>query len=148
MTDECYSCKISLSRYEKKLCGNCSFSSSVSIFKSEVKQLYKLTDDDLDDADLFSIHPIIHRNVTTKYLIKEVEEFVSNFTKDLPDDDKRKIAYLKYKQEKNIQEEKEKIFHQREKSIKEYVKLLVSRYNVTLKDDYNNKIKEIIKSFS
>ena len=63
----CISCNTELKRSYDKICVNCKFDDKIMISLTEVKNKFKLSEDDLDRADLFKIVFIIKGNVGTKF---------------------------------------------------------------------------------
>ena len=88
----CVGCGKEISkRYVDEICVECRFDPLVVISTTEIKKKYRLTDDDINNADLFSITFNTHGNIGTKYLISEIEELVEKLVKDLPESDKKKL---------------------------------------------------------
>lgn len=94
----CYSCHTPISnRYTDKICKDCRFNPSITISATEAKRKYKLTDNQIDAADLFTIEFSSRFYSGTKYLIEEIEKLAKTQTDDLPANDKRRLAYMKQK---------------------------------------------------
>lgn len=113
----CYNCNKILKYAGLDLCGECKFDPAIVISKSEAKMKYKLTENDLVKANLFNIQFEVHRNVGTKYLIKDIEKLAENLTKDLDPMDKRRLAYDKQKEKMKIINQKREKAEERKNNI-------------------------------
>lgn len=144
----CYSCDNLITDKNKtkyELCKKCSFDPNIGITLTDVKKKYKLTEDELDDAELFCI--TFHSNgySGTKYLIAEVEELAEELTKDLDNTDSRRMAYLKQRNiMSSIKKERQDLLEKKEK-IREHVKALLLKLDLTCTIDHPEVIRLIDK---
>ncbi len=93
---ECINCKIEVSaRASDPICVDCRFDPNVMISLTETRLKYKLTDEELENGNLFQINFVCHKNYSTKFLRSEINELAMVLTKDLDDTNKKKKAFNK-----------------------------------------------------
>ena len=91
----CYNCKKDNNDSYHPICINCQFNPAVMISKSDAKRKFKLSDCDLEKSDLFCISFETIYYSGTKYLISDIINLSAELTKNLPNNDKKRQAYLK-----------------------------------------------------
>ena len=95
---KCINCDKDLNKmWGDRICKPCRYDPLAMMSYTDVKKKYKLTADELDNADIFYISFTAHNKLCTKYLVKHVEKLVYDLTKDLDDKDPRKRAFEKQK---------------------------------------------------
>jgi len=143
----CVGCKKPVSkRLVAEICVDCRFNQEIVMSTTEAKKRYMLTDNDIAKAKLFSISFNVHGNVGTKYLISEIEQLAYTLSKDLPDTDKRKIAYTKQKAVKDeVKLQKDKLNDLKLK-LKDEVMCSLSKYNIPLTKSVIDNIDILIAS--
>lgn len=141
----CYICNVPIKSYWK-LCSSCNFDPEIMISTTEVKKRYKLTDDDLDNENLFFITFEVYHTTGTKYVAKEIHKLAKKITAKLPDNDKRKIAFLKQEAKMNEIKEQSRQRKERYKSLVETVNSLVTKLDEQkyLTSEVNAYILELI----
>lgn len=128
LTSKCYICNTPINQYYK-LCSNCNFDSDIMISTTEAKRIYKLTNDEIDEGDLFYITFEVHGNTGTKYIRQEIHDLAKELTEALPDKDKRKMAFMKQEGFMMERKETEKQRKERYKSLSETVKNLMEKFD-------------------
>uniref|UniRef100_A0A6C0C7L3 Uncharacterized protein n=1 Tax=viral metagenome TaxID=1070528 RepID=A0A6C0C7L3_9ZZZZ len=91
----CCCFKLLRSKSISGICGKCKFDPSLTISTTNAKKKYKLTDDEIEDAWLYSFEVSINGHGGYKYLIYDIAELAKNIFAAIDDNDKRKQAYLK-----------------------------------------------------
>ena len=71
-------------------CRSCKSDTSLVISFSNVKKIYKLTAEELNDADL----PTITNGLRRKFLVSDINDLATKIYSELPDNNKRKMKYL------------------------------------------------------
>ena len=145
---ECINCKTIISiKFTDQICVNCRFDDIVMISLTEVKNRFKLTEEELDKAKLFKIVFMVKYNVGTKYLRSQVVELAGKITENLPDNDKRKMVYRMHK---DIFDEIKLIdieLDDRINNIKQITIDLLTKTDVVVDDVINMKISELAKIY-
>jgi hypothetical protein len=95
--NKCYSCNIPISYYND-LCNGCKYNPDIVISLSEAKNKYKLTNEQIDDADLFNIQFDMYGTIGTKFLRKDIHELAKticfNYNNN-NNNNKMKLAFYK-----------------------------------------------------
>lgn len=128
----------------KNICVECKFNPNVVISHTEAKRKYKLTDEEIDSADLFFIQFKIHGNIGTKYLISEIETLADKLTKDIDLCDKRKQAYLKQKEINDKIRDKQNKIEERTQLIKTEILELIKKYGIEINNDIDTYINTLL----
>jgi hypothetical protein len=141
----CINCETEISnRYDYKICSDCKYSDAVMISLTEAKRKYKLTDEEIDEAELFYIQFTVHRNLGTKFLISEIHELARKLTKNLDMSDKKRVAFSKfddlYAEKKRIEEE----FKKFKQNIVVHIKDIASKHEIVIDDFMDNLITEFV----
>ena len=84
----CYICKKNDSTYYSDVCYDCQQNEMIS--KTDAKKIYKLTNNEIYDANLFSIEIEYKYAYGHKYIISDLENLLIKLTKNCQDSDKRK----------------------------------------------------------
>jgi hypothetical protein len=121
----CNNCK-SINTPIDELCNDCLCDSSLVISVSEIKRIYKLTDANIENAKLIKSS---HKYHGVKYLRKDIEELVQTVMKDLSDDNKQKISYLRQTSKVLHSGKNKKIVADRTKFIMEYLVDIATKYD-------------------
>src|SRR3989304_5689687 len=101
MTSHCCKvCQKLISKYYK-LCDTCTFDPLVTISYSDTKRKFGLTDLDIYSTNLFTIKFSTTLYDGTKYLVSEIIELGEKVVKDLDPSNKKRIKFLKYKEQIN-----------------------------------------------
>lgn len=111
-------------------CRSCRYNNQLTIWHTEAKKRYKLSDNELYNSDLYRSQCYINDNLATKYVVKDVETLIENLTNKDPND-KRYSALLEYhndliKEELKIQTEIDNIY-------------FIKQHMIALSDKYNNR---------
>lgn len=135
----CISCNVILDksnsfsdRKEYNICTDCRFDPTIMISLTEAKRKYKLTDNEIRKADLFHITFVVHRNIGTKYLTRDIQNLANQLTKDLDTTDKRKMLCMKLNDVINAEIEKDNLYEKRKQVIEELVKSLISKAYISV----------------
>ena len=143
LTNLCINCTKKISnRFD--LCAECTFNPEIMISQSEAKQKYKLTDDDLEDSNLFYICFKIHGNIGTKYLREDIHELATKLAKD----DKRKKALQKQQEYLEPIMKKKKEIKERKKLINTHVEEYLTKLEIRYKIDEHPNIYILIDECS
>jgi hypothetical protein len=139
---ECFHCH-KQNNSSKKLCQDCRFDKNAMVTYTDIKKIYKLTEDEIDKTKVY------HETFRTKYgskgvvyYIPDIIKFVEEFAKNLPDTDPTKKAVIKLNIEQNEKQKKEDAEKFLYCFILNDVKLNLSKYNIPkefLEIDYIQK---------
>ncbi|AYV81170.1 MAG: hypothetical protein Harvfovirus19_15 [Harvfovirus sp.] len=92
---ECINCCATLRKNNQtEICPKCKKDTTVTITFTNARKLYKLTESDIDDGNLYTINVNYHGSPGRKYLIKDIENLAKKIFDQLPNTDKRKIKNL------------------------------------------------------
>ena len=147
----CYYCKNLLSRYTScQLCTICKYDPEIIISYTDAKRKYKLTKEEIYDAELFHITFKIHGTIGTKYLIDDVEKLAYRLIKKkkLKIFDKCVCAYNKQKEIMDKVRERKKEIEKRSKLIKRNLKYLVLKLDSKIKINRDKYILNLIEKYS
>lgn len=138
---DCDSCNLCNRRMEcvknSDICFRCQHDSTITITKYDIKKKYKLTENDIETYEFKYIYTTFSNK---KYQIIEVEELCKKLTQNLPQSNKKKIAYQKQKKiMDNIRNQKKEI-NIIKKNIIDNVYLLLRKYNINITPNINSKI--------
>lgn len=113
----------------KDFCSDCWYDNTITIWQTDAKKRYKLSDNDLDKSKIFKSQCVVRDNIATKYAVKDVEKLVEQIS-NKSETDKRYIA-LKSIRDK-INEEQMKIIKEQEdiSYIKQYMVSLSDKYDI------------------
>lgn len=140
---KCYNCDTSISD-KYLLCKSCAFDPKVGISLKEVKKRYKLTEEELDEADLFCLSYSYKGYNCKKYLVSEVKNLRKKL-KALNPKDKKRIAHPKKRNfRSDDKKDKEEQMFKKEK-IKEYVKAFLLKLESSFTIDSPEVIQLIYK---
>jgi len=76
------------------ICSDCKFNPKVTISTTDAKKKYRLTNEEINDAELFNFSITYYRRTGYKYLLDDIRELAENIFAGIDDDDKRKQKYL------------------------------------------------------
>ncbi len=145
---ECINCKTIISiRSIDQICVNCRFDDKVMISLTEVKMKFKLTEEELDKAKLFKIVFTIKYNVGTKYLRNQVIDLAGKLTENLPDNDKRKMVYMKYKDIMDEIKQIDKELDIKINNVKQITIDLLAKTDIIVNDVIKAKMSELTKIY-
>ena len=111
---------------------------------TEAKKKYKLTEEEIDSADLFYVQFKIHGNIGTRYLTSQIETLANKLNKDCTPDDKKRQAYLK---QKEIQDEinvKKNKLEERTRDVKNEILELLKKYEIVINSEIDCYINLLI----
>lgn len=131
----CYNCNVKLLKREE-LCKDCKFNDEVTISKTNVKKLYKLTDNDLNDPDLYYFTFSIMHGYGTRYMIEDIEDLVEEIT-DCEITDKRYIALTKIREKRDKKINDIKIMDEKIQVVKDLLRTMIE------KEDLNQYIDQM-----
>ncbi len=124
----CSNCNNKLFKKDK-LCQNCKFDDNVTISKTNVKIIYKLTDDDINDPDLYGVYYFtfrIQHGSGTRFLIQDIEKLVEELS-ECSISDKRYIALTKIRNERNDQNNYNMLIKKNKADTKDFLKTLIEK---------------------
>lgn len=90
----CYNCESNIGYKKTTLCKQCTFDPNIVISTTEAKILYKLTNEEINNANLFKITFKVRGNIGTKYLRKDIRDLAVKLSKKLPFDNQQKQSQL------------------------------------------------------
>jgi hypothetical protein len=70
---KCNNCSVPIEEFNEGVCDDCRFDYKAMISKTDVKKIYNLNDYELKAANLYHITFYVHRNLGTKYLIRDIK---------------------------------------------------------------------------
>ncbi len=128
---ECVNCKTGISaRASDPICVDCRFDPNVMISLTEAKLKYKLTEEELENGNLFQINFICHKNYSTKFLRSEINDLAKVLTKDLDNSNKKKRAFNKQNDIFMVIDNKKNIKMERMKNINNICLELLVKHSV------------------
>lgn len=140
----CLSCQKPL-KGEKEICKNCQGDKRFTISMTDIKTKYKILEEDLVNNNIRTFEfQKGHYFSNKRCLVSDIWILCDKLTKDLPDTNKKKIAY---KTQRSVIEKLIKDLErgaELEIIIKENVNSLLKKYDI----DMNNDVKEFIKGKS
>lgn len=146
---ECYNCQKGIRKDNtSKLCTDCKSCPFLFISLRETSSTFKLTWDELNEAKVFKYSYLAFHSESTKYLRKEVEELAAKITKDLPDNNPKRIAYLKFINREKEQRDKITKIAIRRMNIEEQLSILLTKYDREIDLNGWPKYKTLLKSYS
>jgi len=75
------------------MCIPCKSSTNVTISTTDVKKIYGLTKEEINDAELFSFDIQFNGNYGTKYLVSDIKDLAQEIYSNINNNDKRKQKY-------------------------------------------------------
>lgn len=118
-----------LTKTSNNLCTNCRFDKTIMISLTETCNKYKITESEINAANLFKITFTVHHNYGTKYLRKDVHRLADKLTKEMPSIDKRRAAFIKQNDLVTQLDDNRNNIIQRKKIITDTINNLVIKYN-------------------
>lgn len=123
----CRGCNEPLSKYISfEICTDCRYDKNIIISRSSAIRKYKLTNEEINNAKLYSISFRVSGNYGTIYLIDNIENLAHNLTKNLDDNNKKKKAYIKQKLAREPYKKSKQITNERIKIITDDVNMLLA----------------------
>lgn len=124
----CSNCGVKLLKNDE-LCRECKFDDTVTISKTNVKRLYKLTDLDLDDPDLYYFTYQISYGFGTRFIIEDIENLIEKLS-DHSIDDKRYVAMTKIRNQREEEKNQSIVFNGKKNVIKELLRTMIEKTNL------------------
>lgn len=138
---DCSYCNTKLQKRDK-LCKDCKFDDDVTISKTNVKKLYKLTDQDLNDPDLYYFTFNIKHGYGTRFIIEDIENLIEELS-DCSIDDKRYIAMKKIRDQRDKEINDYKLFNEKKEAIIDLLKIMIEK---TDQIEYMDQMKYLIEN--
>ena len=92
----CRNCFSQIKKYiTSEICNTCKLASNVTISTTNAKKKYALTNDEIDEANLFNYEIRYLHARGFKYLVIDIEELAEKIFATVDNNDKRKQKYLK-----------------------------------------------------
>ena len=135
----CYICNKNNDTCYSNVCHNCQQTAMLST--TDAKKTYKLTDEEIKNAKLFSVEIDYRYAHGYKYIISELENLLIKLTENSQDSDKRKHIALKIIEKRNL-------IKKRYEFIQSEVILLLSKYDKKYIDNLLNKINKLSENHS
>lgn len=133
---KCYECK---KECTEKLCNNCKFNDTITMTKTNIKKLFKLSDQDLSKSKPYNFTYIVkkgrYRVDATRYIIDDIENLIEKLSK-CSIDDKRYQALQKRRQEKKDEDDRIIKKQNDTKIIKDNLKIMIEKSDKPKLYDY------------
>lgn len=132
----------------KKICNTCQFDINITMSKTEVKNKFKLSEDELDDNDYRLNYLDFHARYYSgrKYIIKNIIELMDDLIKNDIADDRQKRSFLKQKKiyDEYVEKQNQKVLNKQQ--IKDYLKSIIVKSNLGLEAGDEKYIEIIMDS--
>jgi hypothetical protein len=138
----CYSCNIKLQKKDR-LCVDCKFDDDVTISKTDLKKIYKLTNEDIENENLY--HFTVNRGSGKRFIIADVENLIEKLSdrsiKGNVISDSHHACLMKIKKEIDDEYEYVIMLNKKKKVVKDLLRTMIEKANYI---EYIDQMKYLI----